>query len=341
MTACYLSDIANWAAELNANIPLHVPFLENSKHNFPHAKLRLAQWNINVLHGADFKSPLSGKMAAETVHSFQADIVLIQEGGVQAFEGNVISPYSYLFEGLDSSDRITEFHECLKALGYTLIFADGVPNPAMLATRLHIVDVLDIFSIDKGGSRCHSYYDKMVSEKETRNGRYVKIRIGEDGVDGRPAPIIAVCITHLHHNENEMRGLRLGEIRTVLDNRPSSGSSATIISTDFNQTRKRDFHPREWAVITAGLDIVDQPHDDGVADELEANGFICTYDHMPSRPDQMKPVFTHWTSTIVDYTYVHFERPQAWSVDGVYVVPCSLSDHMPVIHDLSVDLSLL
>ena len=310
---------------------------QTSKYATVKSSIRVAQWNLNVLHGADFKSPVSAIDAAVIVDSLQADIVLIQEAGEQNFiKKNPQYP--------DSSSRILQFHDELKRRGYELVFADGVPNPAMLATKLKIVKVFDCFSIDCGGRNSHPHYDTMMKDEydfETRSARFVQLefdlKLGEAS-KAYSKPNIAVCITHLHHREDGLPGVRLGEIRTILERRPLA-PEFTILATDFNWARRKDYNVREWAIISAGLDKVKQPHNDGVAEELESHGFVSTYDRMPG--PHPKLMFTHWTSTIVDFAYVHAKNPLSWQVISVQVVPSPLSDHLPIIHDIEVDLEKL
>ena len=229
-------------------------------------------------------------------------------------------------------------------MGYKLFKADGVMNPAMVAIKNHIeiVDEGKSFCIDSN----HQHYDKMKNDvaRETRSARFVNIALPiSDHDDGSSHPsIISICATHLHHTENlhgmSMRGVRLGEVRSILEQRPveiQGRVPITIIATDFNGPRiTRDYNEKERLLISESLEtIVKEPVSDGVAEELEQHGFIATYDLIPP---EKKPVFTHWTSTVIDFGYVWAERPQDWSVSSVEVVPSGLSDHLPIVHNLII-----
>ena len=332
MLRCYKDDVEEMANTSPCTAPSHVSFLKQGSSQLP--VLRILQWNLNVLYGYDLHSPVKACEVAELIDSFNADIVLLQEGGIQTFSKNITDERFLNLQ--DSSDRLIELHDRLRAMGYQLIFADNVPNPSMLATRLQVLRDSESFCIDKD----HDHYQNMVEQFETRSARFVTLSLlnsiasshvttREDSISTDPYSI-SVCITHLHHTEKEMRGVRLGEIRSILKKAPSD-TSAVLISTDFNQARRKDYTIREWEVVQAGLRKIDQPSADGVFEELTNHGFFCTLDKLD--PSQ-KLAFTHWTSCIVDFAYLKCSDPSNWSVSGVYAVPNSLSDHLPIVHDL-------
>lgn len=182
-------------------------------------------------------------------------------------------------------------------------------------------------------------------------------------------PNLQAVITHFHHNEAaaaaEGFGIRLGEAKTIIDEcdkwvkaqttttvskRPNS---ATILATDFNGTRQRDFLPQDWEQQKRCMARINQPADDGVATCLEQNDFKCTYD----AENMSVPCLTHWSNTVVDFAYLRENeiqnstshgcgsstksRPKHektahkyWTIKGTYVIPSTLSDHLPVIHDI-------
>lgn len=296
--------------------------------------LRIAQWNVNVLHGYDFKSPVAARALAEAVRGLDADVVLIQEGGVQLFsEADCIGT---VFEGLNSADRVSEFHSILSGeFGFQLVFAGGVPNPSMIAIRngLRIIDTQDAFCIDKD----HAHYATMKNDHcETRSARFVSVAIPIEEDDPSSFVPVSFCLTHLHHTEKNARGIRLAEVSAILRNKPQvvcGKSPITVIASDFNQSRQRDYIGREWALISETLERICEPTSDGVAEELEKHGFVATYDLIPV---ENKPIFTHWTSTIVDFGYIHSPSPGDFTVASVQVIPNELSDHLPIIHNIII-----
>jgi hypothetical protein len=263
---------------------------------------------------------------------------LIQEGGVQSFPF-LDSSWADKFNWNGSKDRIIEFQNRLKEIGYQLYFAEGVPNPSLIAVRkgLKIVDIGDSFSIDNK----HGHYEEMLTHwsKETRSARFVSVEFPiEEGASS--SPIISFCVTHLHHTEKldgkSAKGIRHSEILAILENSPKEiGGKVpiTMIATDFNQCRQKDYNDREWALISAALDGINEPNPtDNVAEELEKHGYKCTFDLIPS---ENKPAFTHWTSTIVDFGYL-LPGAHNFTVSSVEVIPSGLSDHLPVIHNIII-----
>ena len=125
---------------------------------------------------------------------------------------------------------------------------------------------------------------------------------------------------------------------------------ATVVTGDFNQARRQDYAAAEWSVIRAALSKVQQPEDDGVSQALQKAGFVCAYDALPPSTNfggRGAPAFTHWTGTVVDYSYLLNEDPARTldttrritaTVLGTYVVFSDLSDHLPIVTDLAIEL---
>lgn len=119
---------------------------------------------------------------------------------------------------------------------------------------------------------------------------------------------------------------------------PPSRRTAILLA-DFNSPVRHHYDAREWAVVAAGLQSphVRQPEDDCVRAHLLSDGFACAYDAAAARNGRNNfggrpaPLFTHWTSTTVDFAYV---RGEGWEVHGAYVKRSPLSDHLPVVVDL-------
>ncbi len=147
-------------------------------------------------------------------------------------------------------------------------------------------------------------------------------------------------ISHLHDQEKvENKGLRVAELQSItqrlqatLHNNPRA---AAVFATDFNCCRRQDYNGREWSLIAQMRRDRGEVEADGVAEELQRQGFVCAY-------RARAPALTHWTSTTVDFAY--FLQPQSgrwrWSAGGSYVVSPKnsensdvLSDHCLVVHD--------
>ena len=329
MAAFYISDTSALAAR--------TPPLPPRPTTAEPGSLRVAHYNLNVLHGHDFKSPVEAGDAAKALLALDADVLLLQEAGVQSFSPEYeVEPH---FRDLDSSARIDELHALLKAAGYALLSTAGVSdndNPAMIATRLPILSPGEAFCLDDA----HEWTATMRSTEllrskgippvpETRAARIVRLALGGEAT-------LDVVVTHLHHTERGMPGLRVAEVRAVQEALASlqPPASAQLWATDFNGQRRQDYTSREWDLVEAGKARIEPggTAEDGVAALLSASGWLCTYD----APGQQSPAFTHWTSTTVDFCWVRSAAATRAVVHGVYVVPLGLSDHLPVVHDISI-----
>jgi hypothetical protein len=115
--------------------------------------------------------------------------------------------------------------------------------------------------------------------------------------------------------------------------------------------RLQDYAAVEWGVVKAGLSKVQQPQLDGVSPALQKAGFVCAYDAAPTLTNfggRAAPAFTHWTGTTVDYLYLLDENERCKSdrsenrgsvtIAGTYVVFSDLSDHLPIVTDLGINL---
>jgi len=336
MTAAYLADVAALAAA-RAPLPPHEPLLAQEARGAAALVLRVAQFNLNVLHGPDFRTPVSGAAAAALLVALGADVLFLQEAGEQSFAafaaarapGAPPAPPS-AWDGLpDPAPRLAELHAALRAAGYALLFADGVPNPALLATRLPVVAAGAAFPLDAG-----AFAARMLAARppELRAARVVELALGARA----GAPALAAAATHLHHTELGAPGLRAAEARALaaaLAAAARARGGAALVATDANSVRARDYSPREWAAVAAGKGKIGEPAEDGVEAAFAEAGFSAAYDAAGGAP-----AFTHWTSTTVDFTY--WAPPAAgawrWAVRGVYVVPTGMSDHLPVVTDFDV-----
>lgn len=354
MWPAYVREVRDPLAAPPPPPPPHVPLAKQLRQQAGGGplRLRLAQWNLNVLHGYDMAHPLSAAEAARELLALNADVLCLQEAAQQTFPragpgaGNVAGT---LWDGVpDSGARIEALHAALRGAGYALYVASGAAaphahNPALLATRLPVRVAGATFAVDDGERLA-----RMLAARtpEQRSGRVVlmelalatggKVEAG-DGAGCYPAPLLAAVATHLHHDGCGMRGLRAAEARAVAARAEAEGGpeAALLVASDLNSVRRRDYLPREWDVLRETALRLGGAEEDGVAQALERAGFHCTYD---AAPGGAAPIFTHWTSTTVDFAYL---RPPTskwrWSVAGVYVVPTTSSDHLPVVHDFDVE----
>ena len=126
---------------------------------------------------------------------------------------------------------------------------------------------------------------------------------------------------------------------------------------DLNQQRSKDYSSEEWARIKGGMKYRNATEDDGVANILMNRGFLCCWDTtLPPKECDMDdeamsnaakeekrrrkgstvnvnwdtafPPATHWSGTIVDYSY-------GVNISPLYVSigPDNWSDHRLTVVD--------
>lgn len=342
MLPAYVADVAT-AASTAPLPPPHRPLsvqLEGRADLPQELHLRVAQWNLNVLHGHDFKSPVSAEAVIDVLSALNADILFLQEASPQNFEAPGPGAPPTPFDGLDSHSRIMELHARLRAAGYDLIIADGCANPALVATRLPITALAPAVTLDtEARFRTHMLGGPV---PELRAVRVAVMSLGY--IAGAPA--VAVAATHLHHCEARAHGLRASEAHTLVtrltDDTPASlrESVAALVATDFNSVRRRDYSALEWDVVVEGKERIGEFAFDGVERALAMGSLSCTYDHAGpgGATDAGAPTFTHWTSTVVDFCYFRPPRDGSWDwrVKATWPVYTALSDHLPIVHDFAV-----
>ena len=265
--------------------------------------------------------------------SLNPDVIFFQESCLLSYGPASLESPNWWDLLPDSSARIAQLHALLRSAGYQIVQADGCQNPAMIATRLPVAFVEPSFIID-----VEPFLSRLLDQQqpELRSARLALLRVG---LSDDSAEFVAV-VSHLHHKETiANKGLRVAEVgriiqqlRTTLLSHPRA---AALFATDFNCPRRQDYSDREWSVIARMKHILGEVEVDGVAEELQQEGFACTY-------GSCAPQLTHWTSTTVDFAYIR--QPTCgrwtWRCDASYVVSpmdCdALSDHCPVVHDFDL-----
>ncbi|CAB9510946.1 expressed unknown protein [Seminavis robusta] len=140
--------------------------------------------------------------------------------------------------------------------------------------------------------------------------------------------------THLQDSEDDGGQYRLGEIKTLVED-IGFDTPNVMVTGCFNQQRRVDYTRDEWQMIVDNKQRRQSPVNDGVAYLLRAFGYRCIWDRpFPAKTNWMTPLdpppSTHWSGTIVDYT---FYKDQRLLLSGVYVSPSNLSDHRLIVSD--------
>lgn len=143
---------------------------------------------------------------------------------------------------------------------------------------------------------------------------------------------LTVCTTHLEVSD-KMGHLRTTQINSILtkidnmvDNTVASDGSHIVIMGDFNSLRRADYNTEKWNLIVSvdkkrGIETVQD-----ALPIIEAHRYIDSFIAHESEI----PTVTVWTDRRVDYTYI-----KNVTVDDTFVVKTGLSDHYPVVTDLS------
>ena len=291
--------------------------------------VRVLQWNVNVLMGKSGRDPVQPKDIAKFILETKPDVVLLQEAGKQRFQEDLASGYSTYYQQTVArlNGRVAKLQSLLREAGYTVVVDDNdsSENPALLASRLDVVDKGESFSIDE-----KKYAD--ATKGDSRSGRFVRVALRGGSGDHQ----LGFLVTHLHHTERgESRGVRRWEVTTLLRKWRENASKvgATLLGSDLNYPRQCDHSPREWAVVRAGYEQLGEPTEgDGVAELLTDADFRCAYDI--SLDGAGTPSFTHWTGTTVDFAWLHCRDEARWEVLRSEALPTQLSDHLPVVTDL-------
>mmetsp|Transcript_3018 Transcript_3018/g.6631 ORF Transcript_3018/g.6631 Transcript_3018/m.6631 type:complete len:325 (-) Transcript_3018:309-1283(-) len=270
------------------------------------SKLRTLQWNINHIRHNRRAYSIDDirKGIIETIRDADADVVVLNE-------------YSSSFES-----RNRTFEKDLKNLGYHVTCA-RVDYPTAVATRLMMQQQTEI----------QLSYDRSALIMQ------VQTEIGEN---------VWVIGTHLNfiwgtqrHEEMEILISSLKELGIL------EAKERIVLAGDLNQQRQNDYAPSEWEKIRLGMEFRDSCEDDGVAKILTNNGFACAWDSiLPSMStnslpqngnrgintnwETSHPPSTHWSGTIVDYSYGYNVSPVSVSIS-----PAGWSDHRMTVCDWS------
>eukprot|EP00928_Gymnodinium_smaydae_P088900 TRINITY_DN72938_c0_g1_i1.p1 TRINITY_DN72938_c0_g1~~TRINITY_DN72938_c0_g1_i1.p1 ORF type:complete len:412 (-),score=48.15 TRINITY_DN72938_c0_g1_i1:9-1244(-) len=350
MNKLYVEDIHRLRS-LAADLPFHVPLTKQASYisGGGSHRLRILTWNINLLCGPD-GSASAGALrridpdeVAEVINRTNPDVICLQE----AIDWIPPSYKEYLErEGVGELDqRMQRLNRHLLRMGFGPLLRSCTPpsigNPVLLASRVPVKHS-EVCTLAPSHARA-------AGMGAPRTAAYMDIAVSRTG-----SRTLGIYATHLHHiNYAPRDGQRKAEVESLIahanQRQQHSHRLATVITGDFNQARQKDYSEAEWRVIAAGLAKVQQPENDGVAELLEKSGYVCAYDVVPraSNFGIGSPPFTHWTGTTVDYLYIAREVASdtlvckaslgSVRVVGTYLFFSDLSDHLPILTDLEID----
>ncbi|KAL9189985.1 hypothetical protein ACHAXT_009660 [Thalassiosira profunda] len=261
------------------------------------AKIRTAQWNIN----SGWRDPHSKSAGLiHTIREADADVVVLNE------YRNEVS-----------------FEKELRDLGYSFVDCATVDFPTVLATRLEVKE------------------HREIRLSDDRSAMLARVRVR----DGGTAWVIGTHINFVWGEQRlkEMEVLRkelhkMGILGDAVDGTTSKPAERVILVGDLNQQREQDYSEgdgMEWARIRSGMIYRKSSEDDGVAQLLADEGFVCAWDATPppkTNWETARPPATHWSGTIVDYSYGRNVSPLTASIS-----PASWSDHRMTVCDWTWD----
>ncbi len=291
--------------------------------------LRCLQWNIQA-----FLSPKDERnmhtITAGIIRSIcetDSDVLILNEIHWREMENHNPNTNTNLYsaqQAIQNSQALLE--EVLRLRGYHYsIIANHGDTPTMVATRKKVLRSKEVVLSCNRSALCLLI--------QTDN--YSKCWIVGTHLDAFDA------------------NLRRREISRLLQE-PTS-NIPVLIAGDFNQQRSKDYTPSEWRNVASSADLRGVPLDDGVSSILESSGFQCVLDtvqanHTNTNANMARvqcnwnqsqpPPSTHWSGTIIDYTY--FSNPHnpedsptltTIAPHGVYVGSAGFSDHRMTVTD--------
>ena len=327
--AFYIQDVYRFRRPCHARIPLHYPY---KKRNYAVQTLRVMSWNVNNLCGlmssfnpGDHLSPPED--FAEVIRWLKPDVIVLQEMVTEARCYNDVELSS-------ACSRVKYFEGLLEAGGFSLCKSTG-GNLTLLATKLVITEMesFNLAAFNPGRQPCYPR-DARRQKKDSHAAAYVQVALG----GGKELGIYA---THCFDRSfmQSCDASRVAAMRVLLDHQALRKDVAALVVADFNEAHKRDYSPEDWDIIV-GSSVDDVVADDGVDHLLQQQGFKVCWDLAGNRnfPGIGAPPLTHSSGTTVDHIYLQ-SNLEFLKLDGAFVGFTSLSDHLPVVVDITIDCS--
>jgi endonuclease/exonuclease/phosphatase family metal-dependent hydrolase len=268
----------------------------------PGALIRTLQWNVHgwtTAHGGSSDEITKGFI--DTIIHADADVIVLNE---------------YLF--CNRNYHHEDFEKKLRERGYYFFCCNTVSSfPTAIATRFHVFETREV----------------LLSPRRSA----VLLLVGGTP-DSLESDRVWVIGTHLDHENGRQRKR---EMQTLLNYTKSSRllvdspcCDRVILMGDFNQQRQEDYTRSEWKQIAESMANRNVVEDDGVSTMLHKMNFKCAWTGLSSSsPDctnweTSRPPSTHWTGTIVDYSYGRNVNSLKASIS-----PVGWSDHRMTVCD--------
>ena len=337
--ALYCQDVQRFQ-QYNGQVAAHAPFANLGTDDAAQT-LRVMSWNVNNLCGLMSNSdpgdqPNPPEDFADVIRWLQPDVIVLQE---------MVSEARHYDDAqfARACSRVKDLEGILEADGFS-ICKSTCGNPTLLATKLVITE-MESFNLDRHhqwrtkvsttpGKLMRDAQGQKKEVNESRAALYVKVACG-GGLD------LGIYATHLHHRNytKSSDGARAAEMRVLLDHQALRKDAAALVVADFNQPHERDYSRADWNIMVKSS-VEDVVADDGVDDLLQREGFKVCWDLPGLRnfSGTGAPPLTHWSGTTVDHVYLQ-SRMKFLKLVAAFVGFNSLSDHLPVVVDISIDKS--
>ena len=172
---------------------------------------------------------------------------------------------------------------------------------------------------------------KEIIMSEDRSALLAQVHIKDDD------ELVWVIGTHVNFISGEQRMKEMQVLLKELEDMHIIGGNTkerVVLVADLNQQRENDYRPDEWERIRSGMLYRRSSQDDGVAKMLADRGFVCAWDSTPPPDTNWETSHapaTHWSGTIVDYSYGCNVSPLAVSIGCA-----GWSDHRMTVCDWSL-----
>jgi hypothetical protein len=290
-----------------------------NKTNTTWRRLRTLQWNIQGW--ANVQGQASSETRAgiiQTILEADADVIVLNE---------------YHWDEPEACNQA--FEQLLRELGYTTIQCATVFCPTFMATRFQVHQSREIRLSEE---RSALAMQVVVKNKNSKNGSHYHHNNNHDR-DDDDEDLVWLIGTHLDHTDGRQRRKEMQALLQELFHHVPEDEKMILVG-DLNQQRQEDYAPDEWNIICEGMNDRRACLDDGVDQLLRDEDFTCAWETVnttdPTNTTNttmcnwktLHPPSTHWSGTIVDYSY-----GRNVIAEGVSISPAGWSDHRMTVCD--------
>lgn len=275
------------------------------------SRFRTLQWNLNgwASDNGTLNSLTYSKQITATILQADADCIILNE-----------------YHWNDSSRAHEELEKKLLGLGYTTQMCGTVFCPTFLATRWHSSHKAELILSKERSAMVMRLMDDQ-GEFVTVIGTHLDHRDGQLRHKEMQKLLQDLFCQQRHGNPQEEQGADFAD-DDIID---IGADTRIILAGDLNQQRQIDYPHEEWESAIAPSMVRRQVClDDGVDTLLQKEGFLCAWENGSPTTNwtTQHPPSTHWSGTVVDYSY-----GRNVAVNAVFISPVGWSDHRMTVVD--------